>query len=145
MQYPLKSFFKTMLMILRQCTIFGFGCSSLLDPLLLKSKLNPISRIGVSAINKSHSNAKHFSSLYSMRISIFEVMSVYLKNRYQNNIPRAMPLLCFTSWNFKCISCSWHIILLVIWKCSAWGFTAQQWRRVWIEMLQLTDQRWKYA
>ena len=33
-----------------------------------------------------------FSSLSRMRISVFEVMSVDLINRYQNAIPKAMPL-----------------------------------------------------
>ena len=31
-------------------------------------------------------------------------------------------------FNFKSVSRSWHMILLVIWKHSAWAFYHKQWR-----------------
>ena len=37
------------------------------------------------------------------------------------------------SCNFKSISHSWHMILLVVWKPRAWVFVAEWWRGVWIE------------
>ena len=40
----------------------------------------------------SYSNAKRFSSLSCKRITVFEVMKVYPIDRYQNAIPKAMPL-----------------------------------------------------
>ena len=37
--------------------------------------------------------------------------------------PRVMPLPWVEkSFNFKSVSWSWHRILLVVWKCSAWEF-----------------------
>ena len=68
-----------------------------------------------------------------MRISVFEVMNVYPIDQYQNAIPRLMPLheleksltsKCFMFMTHDSIgvSRSWHMILLVIWKPSAWVF-----------------------
>ena len=65
-----------------------------------------------------------FSSLCSMRIYDSEVMSVYLIDWYQNVRPRAMPIpwVELQKFNLKSILCSWHMIRLVIWKCSETAF-----------------------
>ena len=65
---------------------------------------------------------KCFLSLCCMRISVFEVMSVWPIDRYQT-LPQER--YCYMSWkksNFKSVSPSWHMILLVIWKRSALAF-----------------------
>ena len=74
------------------------------------------------------SNANHFSSLCCMHIPVFEVMSVYPIDQYQNTTPRVMPLheLKKAQLPERSKLKSWHMILLVIWKCSAWAFIVKQ-------------------
>ena len=71
-------------------------------------------------------NAKLFSLLSHMRIFIFKVMSIHPTDWYQNAIRTVMPLHELKKFNFKSVFTliinSWHIILLVIWKCSARAF-----------------------
>ena len=48
------------------------------------------------------------------------------------SISKRYPKSDATPWaekkfNFKSVSRSWHIVLLVIWKRSAWAFIAKQW------------------
>ena len=79
-----------------------------------------------------------------MHISVFEVMSIYPIDQYQKAIPREMPLheLKKKKFNFMCVSHSWHRILLVIWRCSAWVFyCTERWHGDWMEIM-LTDQCW---
>ena len=47
---------------------------------------------GPGRVQSHNLNAKGFLSLSRMLISVFEVMSIYMIDRYQNAIPRAMPL-----------------------------------------------------
>ena len=65
---------------------------------------------------------KCFFIIYRMHISIFEVMSIYPIDQYQKAIPIAMLLHELKNVNFMSVSRSWHMILLVIWKCTAWVF-----------------------
>ena len=68
----------------------------------------------------SYSNESVFSSLSNMCIFDFEVISVYPIDRYQKHYPKSDT----ASWiekkfNFKSVSHSWHMIVLVIAKQSA--------------------------
>ena len=68
-------------------------------------------------------HTKHFLLLSHMLISIFEVMSTYPIDQYQNAIPRAMPIHELKkSLTSRRVSRLWHRILLVVLNRSAWGF-----------------------
>ena len=66
-----------------------------------------------------------FSSLSHMRISIFEIMSVYLIDRYQNAIPRAMPFHEFTLVTHDSIG---HLKTLCMRVLSVSGGVESEWK-----------------
>ena len=70
----------------------------------------------------SYLNTKRFSSLSRMRISVFEVMSVYLIDQYQMLSQKRWHFMSWKKFNFKSLSCSWHRFLLGDWKHSTWVF-----------------------
>ena len=53
--------------------------------------------------------------------------------------------MSWRKFNFKSVSRSWHVILLVIWQCFAWAFYRWEWRWVWMKTLQLSTGHWKNA
>ena len=87
-----------------------------------------------------------FSSLSRMRISVFEVMSVYPIYQYQNAISRVMPLhelkKCSTSRAFQAYDTRFYRSSV---NALQERFIAERWHWVWTEALQLTTQHWKNA
>ena len=93
---------------------------------------------GVLSIAEFILEHKHFFYRFvACAFPFFEVMSIWPIDQYQNATSRVISLHELKKFNFKSDTRSWHRILLVIWKCSAWLFIASSGIGVWIKTLQL--------
>ena len=85
----------------------------------------------------SYSNASVFYRFVACAFPFFEGKSVLPIDRYQ------IASLVGKKFNFKSVSRSWHRILLVNWKRSAWAFYRYSGVGVWVKTLQLIAKRLK--